>query len=201
MPVYLDRIAALHRAGRPTSQRLLRRLQIAWGNGAYSGSRQFLATMLLLLKSTDGPVLECGSGLSTLVISAVLAGERQLVALEHHRGWRDAVSANERVRMYDNVKIMQAPLVSYGDYSWYAVDRSVLPASFGLIICDGPPGDTPGGRYGLVPVLRAHLRAGTIILLDDTQRGSEQCVSRRWIEELPAEVVEQLETCLVLRVR
>jgi hypothetical protein len=201
MNVYLDRIAACHRVGRPASDRLLRRLQIAWGNTAYSGSRRFLAAMLRVLRNSDGPVLECGSGLSTLILAAALAGEGQLISLEHHQAWRELVRTNERMRHSENAVVADAPLVSYGEFSWYAVDKINLPRSFGFVVCDGPPGDTPGGRYGLVPVLRSRLHAGSMILLDDTQRESEQNVARRWMNELPADIVEESDTYLLLRVR
>lgn len=34
---------------------------------------------------------------------------------------------------------------------------------FSLIICDGPPGGTKGGRSGLVPVMRSKLERSTLI--------------------------------------
>jgi hypothetical protein len=58
-----------------------------------------------------------------------------------------------------------------------------MPPAFQLVICDGPPGETPGGRYGLWPVLGQRLAPGAVILLDDADRPGEEEVLRRWSTE------------------
>ena len=59
-----------------------------------------------------------------------------------------------------------------------------LMPEFSLVICDGPPASTPGGRYGLLPVMRDKLKAGATILLDDAVREEEQVIANRWAAEL-----------------
>jgi len=59
-----------------------------------------------------------------------------------------------------------------------------MPRRFALVVCDGPPADTPGGRYGLVPVMREHLSRGCVILLDDAEREHERTIALRWQTEL-----------------
>lgn len=61
-----------------------------------------------------------------------------------------------------------------------------MPNRFGLVVCYGPPGDTPGGRYGMLPVMRARLDRRCVILLDDVQRPAEREVAGRWAQELNA---------------
>ena len=56
-----------------------------------------------------------------------------------------------------------------------------------LVICDGPPSSTRGGRFGLVPVLRENLAPGFRILLDDARRPGEREVLRRWASEFDLE--------------
>ena len=58
-----------------------------------------------------------------------------------------------------------------------------MPKDFSLVICDGPPARTPGGRYGLLPVMKSHLRPGCVILLDDVSRLEEREIIARWAEE------------------
>ncbi len=55
-----------------------------------------------------------------------------------------------------------------------------------MVVCDGPPGGskTPGGRYGLLPVMKPHLKPGCIVLLDDTGRAAEKKIIARWAEEM-----------------
>ena len=57
---------------------------------------------------------------------------------------------------------------------------------FALVVCDGPPADTVGGRYGLVPIMRDRLAPGCAILLDDAEREHERAIARRWQLELGA---------------
>jgi len=61
-----------------------------------------------------------------------------------------------------------------------------MPDSFSLVICDGPPGKTRGGRYGVVPVMKERLKPGCVILLDDTGREEERKLASRWETELGA---------------
>ena len=72
-----------------------------------------------------------------------------------------------------NVNVCLSPLRSYGEFSWYELPSGGLPEEFRLVICDGPPESTPGGRYELLPVLGPRLSKGTVILLDDANRASE----------------------------
>jgi hypothetical protein len=52
-----------------------------------------------------------------------------------------------------------------------------------LMICDGPPDKTRGGRYGLVPALAQRLENECVILADDADRPSEQRVLAACAEE------------------
>ena len=69
-------------------------------------------------------------------------------------------------------------------YSWYDAPLKELPEQFCLVVCDGPAGDTPGGRYGLVPVLGPRITSGCVILLDDAERAPEREALLRWSETL-----------------
>jgi len=76
----------------------------------------------------------------------------------------------------------------YGEFHWYEPPLQSMPEQFRLVICDGPPGDTPGGRRGLLPVMNARLRPGSIVLLDDAQRSGEIEAIRRWHTAHPMSV-------------
>ena len=95
-----------------------------------------------------------------------------------------------------------APLRSYGEYQWYTPPRDAMPGRFSLVICEGPPGHTPGGRYGLLPVMHDRLAPGTVILLDDAARESEAQMLLKWtgaasldvnVRQLPAGPMAEIE--------
>jgi len=109
-------------------------------------------------------------------------------SLEHDEFWhRRAQKALDRFRIR-SVDLFHAPLTNYGDYSWYGVTGSLLPNSISLVICDGPPSGTPGGRYGAVPFVRDRLQRGAVVLLDDAERAEEQAIATRWAEEFESDV-------------
>ncbi len=171
-------------AGDPVLRDLIR----GWGNEDWSALDEYLAACISEVSVSQGPVLECGSGLSTLLAGAV-AKKRGLryTALEHNAEWAERV--RQALQQYDinGVELLLRPLADRGEFDWYDVDPNELlePA---LVICDGPPGSTRGGRYGLCPVLGDHIKDGCVILLDDAGRTQEIEIARQWQKELNASV-------------
>ncbi len=167
------------------SRRLLRVLRKGWGNEVWSASEELLIGLIREAWKTPGPVLECGSGLSTLLLGAI--GMRvgwEVWTLEHDAFWAEHVRQALCHFGMTNVHLLHAPLRDYGAFHWYDVPPEMLPACFSLVLCDGPPGNTPGGRYGLLPVLGHRLSPTVVILLDDAGRPEEQAIAHRWTAEL-----------------
>jgi hypothetical protein len=133
----------------------------------------------------DGPILECGSGLSTILVG-IIAKSRGVEhwALEHQEMWAAKVKMYLDRYKIDSVILSQKSLRDYGEFSWYDPPLEAMPESFALVICDGPPGSTKGGRYGLAKVMRDKLKPGCLILLDDAGREQELNIAKRWKEEL-----------------
>lgn len=180
----VERISALPSGQLPTRQ-MLEELRAGWGNTGYAARPEYLRELMERAVSTPGPILECGSGVSTLLLG-LLAGRRgvETWTLEHLPQWHARVSGALRRNRIPHVHDCLAPLQDYGTgYSWYTPPVERMPRAFQLVICDGPPGETPGGRYGLWPVLGERLGSGAVILLDDADRPGEEEVLRRWSTE------------------
>ncbi len=178
--------------GEAPGEALLEELLSAWGNPIWSADVPYLRAIVEEGMSTRGPILECGSGLTTLLLG-LIARQRglSLVALEHLPAWRDRV-ARELSALglpASAARVVQAELRSRGDHAWYDLELATLPPRFRLVICDGPPATTPGGRYGLLPALGSKLDAGAIILLHDADRAGEQEVMARWKGEAGVEEI------------
>jgi hypothetical protein len=151
-----------------------------WGNEDWSALSEFLEAVASYCRSTVGPVLECGSGLTTLVLASLGA---EVYALEHDPVWREHLKA-KLTEFGLSAHLIASPLRSYGAFEWYDVDITTMPA-FSLVVCDGPPGETTrGGRYGLLPVMRERLADGCTILLDDANRPGERDVLGAWAQSL-----------------
>lgn len=158
-----------------------------WGNEPWSASDGFLDGCIQHALASNGPILECGSGLSTVLVGAV-AQRRGLGywALEHTPVWATKVKKYLDRYKIRSVVICAGPLVNYGDFFWYRPPLQSMPESFALVVCDGPPGTTEGGRFGLAPIMRDRLKPGCVILLDDASRAQELAIARRWESEIGA---------------
>ena len=172
--------------GRVPSPRLLRWLEYGWANGGWPATPEYLLETARLAVATKGPIVEAGSGISSIVLSYVVAAEQPVVSFEHHEHWAERVARHASRR--GSYRILTRPLTPRGEYDWYAVEPSDLPSDITLAIVDGPPGSTRGGRYGAMPELAEHLAAGAILLLDDASRPEETRAIARWADECGTDV-------------
>lgn len=178
--------SACKRLTRPSEQALLQQsdllaLSLAWGNHGYAASLQYLLHTCRCVQRTDGPIVECGSGVTSLAM-ATLTRQRNIeyVVLEHDRQWYNYMGNVLDTLGFDNVQLQYSPLKEYPDgFHWYS-DLSSLPSGIELVVCDGPPGGTQGGRYGMLPLLDGHLNDGCVVLLDDTHRKRERFTLAAW---------------------
>jgi len=179
----IERIASLPLGSVPTPEMLIE-LQAGWSNDGFAARIDLLNEIATRAATTKGPILECGSGMTTLLVG-LLAGRRgvRTYSLEHIDEWRARVLDTIEHFEIPNVEILRTPLRDFDGFSWYDAPLPELPRSFDLVICDGPPGETLGGRYGLLPMMRERLGQGAVILLDDTERPGEAEVLQRWMSE------------------
>lgn len=157
----------------------------------WAGSPDFLLQVCNEI-STRRPniVLECSSGVSTLVAARSLAlnGSGHVYSLEH-----DPKYASRTRTMLSNYDLTQwatvvdAPLSREGgDTPWYSL--SALPdiPPVDLLVVDGPPRSSAKlARLPALPRLASKLSDRAVIVLDDAARGDEQTTLARWKEEFP----------------
>jgi hypothetical protein len=161
--------------------RFLRRLRWAWAN-PNSGAVEYLVAVAEAAAATRGSVLECGSGLSTVVVGAISqrTGNR-VVSLENSSWWARHVRWCLKLARAEKVDYRVRALRSFGDFDWYDLGTPLHDVT--LVICDGPIATSRGGRFGLLPVCADYLAPNARILLDDFDRPSERLVVQRWADE------------------
>jgi hypothetical protein len=157
-----------------------------WGNEGWSADASYLEAVCQWASEIRGPILECGSGLSTVLLGIVAPG--RVTSLEHLPDWRHRVRL-AAARHGIHVNVVYAPLVRYLSFDWYSLPES-LTNLFELVICDGPPSQTAGGRYGLLPVVDRWLARKAIILMDDIDRADERRIVARWNDEFGVQCEE-----------
>lgn len=178
------------------------RLSYGWGNEGWAAKPLLLEFLLKELRGFKGTAVECGSGLSSALLSLANASNgTRSVSLEHHREWFDLVGSRLRKLKLDDSGLAFAPLTSYQGFDWYE-EHPMLSGlqPFHLVLCDGPPASTPGGRYGLMPRMFSRLAPGALVIVDDSQRPEETRMIARWLEEsggrVAVETTHPTFTCL-----
>ena len=154
-----------------------------WGNEIWSGQAEYLAACIEHSLNHQHTILECGSGLSTVLVGIVAKQQGNVFySLEHSPDWAKRTQVCLNKYSIDTVQLIVTPLKDYGEYYWYDTKVQELPENISLVLCDGPPGDTKGGRYGLLPCMQDKLSNDYIILLDDAERPEEHETALRWAE-------------------
>jgi predicted O-methyltransferase YrrM len=144
-------------------------------------------------------ILECGSGLSTLVMAHALRsnGTGRVVALEHSEKYRDLTmewARDQEVEQWLDVRL--APLVPVTlegeEWPWYSTE--VLPdGEIDLLFVDGPPGETTlNARFPAFPILVGRLSSEAMVILDDSSRVEEAKIAERWAAMFPDWVMTRL---------
>ena len=142
-----------------------------------------LALLASSVRAGRYDILECGCGLSTIVLGALTRGTgRKLYSLEHLEEWANPVRRELAALHFDHVEVIVAPLRDFGSYWWYDLEATRLPRNIDLVFCDGPPGTTPNGRVGLLDRVGDRLAPHAQIVLDDAARDGEQEAIRIWTQ-------------------
>jgi predicted O-methyltransferase YrrM len=161
--------------------------------GTWAASPDLLRFLLTtILREQPRLIVECGSGVSTLVMAYAL--ERvdggRVIALEHlEEHHRLTTALVEQHGLAHRVDLRLAPLtdveVDGVTYPWY--DPVALPdQTVDLLLVDGPPGkEHPHARLPALPLFHDRLADDAIVVLDDHRRDEEQEIVRRWQERYP----------------
>jgi predicted O-methyltransferase YrrM len=158
-----------------------------WDNARWSAEERYLAEVVRASEQTKSSILECGSGLTTLLMAAVAARSGvQIHALENNPGWHARVAGAIREFGLTNVTVHLAPLRDFGEFDWYDAPLGSLPNDFGLVVCDGPPAGGRGGRRGTLPIMHEKLVPGCLIMLDDANRPAERELLEQWVRDYGA---------------
>lgn len=107
------------------------------GNVPWCAPEKLMAVAYDMARDAKGPVLEIGSGLTTIIMA--MAGA-EIHTIEHDLRWLRIT--RDRLARYglSNVTLHYAPLKEYPDCVWHEVPEG-LP-DFSLVLCDGPPRNT-----------------------------------------------------------
>jgi len=168
---------------------LIGRIRTAWGNPGWTGDAGFLREVAARVWRCPGPVLDCGSGLSTVILATIASRHGATVwSLEQDRDWYEHMERKLPELGIDNVVLWFAPLRSYGSFLWFDLGAHELPRHFPTVSCDGPavknragsPEQVAAWRSGVLPVLQELGVSFDEILLDDVEDPRSAGLIERW---------------------
>lgn len=147
-------------------------------------------------------IVECGSGISTVVLAKAVAGRGggHVFALEAEASFAEKTREMLRLHGVESfATVLTAPLepleLEGRTFPWYAADAVArLPERVDLLFVDGPRGELGTmPRYPALPVLGPRLTEHTPIAVDDYLREDERAAVRRWLAALPGYELEEVD--------
>lgn len=153
------------------------------GTRGWAASPDFLCKIAVAaLNSKKLRVVECGSGLTTLVLArcAQLKGSGHIVSLESDEFFAESTLQElQKLGLADYAQVFYAPLVEVPlenrAFKWYDLTHISIPDEVDLAVVDGPPvtPDNPMSRYPAFPILGAKLIADGRFFFDDVKRAED----------------------------
>jgi predicted O-methyltransferase YrrM len=176
------------RAGRATHE-LYEEAFKAYGN-IWAADHPVLSIAVGLARSAEGPILEVGSGLSTVLMAA--ATDQTVWCLEHAPEYAAKTEAIARQAGVTNIAIALNPLKG----GWYdlGADMASLPEEFALAFVDGPP-RIFGDRMKFFGLLGDRAR---VILCDDADDAGYFAKVSAWAAERGSRVEHEGRAAVIL---
>lgn len=158
---------------------------------------ELISDQVLTLKPDN--ILECGSGLTTLILarSCQLKGYGHVYTLENGEQYAEQTrSVLDTYGLQTYATVIHAPLVEYTledkSYHWYSLTE-LLVEQVNMFVIDGPPGFIQkNSRYPALPLLHERLADGCLIYLDDAAREDELEIVQLWQQQFSDTVFEYL---------
>lgn len=130
-----------------------------WDNEGFAAGYELVAASIDIAKKAKGTIVECGSGLTSLVMAATGA---EVYSLESDIEWYRFMLDEKKRLGLDSLTIKYSPLVDQEGGRWYSDD---IPEP-DVVLCDGPKRDK-GNRDILFKKLNGYVPR--YILVDDTE--------------------------------
>ena len=161
-----------------------------FGNSAVeSDTAGFIVS--LVLERRPALIIECGSGLSTLLIGYAIerCGRGRILSLDHIDQWATATRNNALAHGLNHVvTVIHAPLVNIvlpdgSAATWYQTAEIDKTSPIDMLIVDGPPGYADkNARFPALPMMWDRLSDGATIIVDDSDRPGERQMVERWMK-------------------
>ena len=142
------------------------------------------------LQAKPGIVVECSSGLTTLVLARCcqINGVGRVISLENGEDYAEKTRQQlMELGLEDYVQVIYAPMekinLADNEYDWYSL-KALPEVSIDMLVIDGPPGFIQkNSRYPAMPLLFDKLSKRSKVFLDDAAREDEKELVALWQAE------------------
>ena len=185
----MQRIVDVHQ--RPISIGAIAEAFAYWGDPLSPGDESYVRSCIAEIGATQGAVLQCGAGLSTLVLGAACAGdkrERQVWCLEHDRHWASTIRSWLTEYRVANTHVIHSRAQMFDGFSWYSVDTGRLAKSYSLVLCEGVRA-SPRGAFGALRKLEGRLAPAFVLMAREAGSQAELKLLKTWADANGAKFV------------
>ena len=116
-----------------------------YDDNKFGASNDVLSIAVGFAAKANGPIIEAGSGLTTVLMAA--ATEHTVYCLEHHEGYAERLRMMAREAGVGNIGLCVCPIKD----NWYDLTGKTLPKHFSVGLNDGPPRQL-SNRHGFMDV-------------------------------------------------
>ena len=166
------------------------------GFGSWAVDADFARMVAREAEARHGLIVELGSGMSTQLITTILAAKDsgRLISFDHDPHFAGATAAALDPAGAERAEVVVAPLreqvFAETAIEWYDAEAilAALPDEpIELLVVDGPPSfaTTAPVRWPAIEVLGPRLAPGAVVLLDDGRRRQERAAATRWAADHP----------------
>lgn len=164
-----------HRDGR-VADSIVADLYAHWGDPLSQNDEVYVRSCLAEATAADGAILQCGTGLMTLLLGAVCDREdnkaKHVWCLENDEHWANMMRSWLTEYRIRKAHLINAPAESFVGYTWYGIDTNRLAKKYALVICDGARA-TPRGAIGTIKQIESRLADNFAILARNISKASE----------------------------
>ncbi len=155
-------------------------------------------------------IVECSSGLSTLILAKSCQINRvgHVYSLENAKEYQLQTKQNlQQFQLDQFADVVHAPLkkisINKTDYDWYEAEK-IAALKIDMLVIDGPPGFIQKhSRLPALPVLFEQLADNACVFLDDAGREEEKEIVELWLNQYPElshQYIEMERGCSVIKV-
>ncbi|MDH3640633.1 MAG: hypothetical protein OES38_00945 [Gammaproteobacteria bacterium] len=144
-----------------------------WGDDVSPSRVPYIRTSIVEAARASGPILQCGSGLSSLLIGILChqaeAPGKNLWILEHDPHWGSVIRSWLAQYEITKAHVISAPAEQFDGFVSYVMDTSRMPGNFSLALCEASSA-LPSSARGIVERMGEHFDHRCVILARNAKR-------------------------------